>query len=120
MCSHFRGLGSRQRGAFLTGTAAIDRESPLDDCVRRYDNEIESTNLEIWAGSPDPLGEADSGEVMATKRKTTRKTKTPKLKGVARQAGKRAGASALGERKRGAVSPGFTLRAEPTLFDMGV
>ncbi len=108
---HFRGLGSRQRGAFLTGSPAADPEAPLDDRVRRYDKEMESTNLETRAASPNPLGEADFREVMAKNRKATRKTKTPRAEGVDRKAGKRAGARAVREREPGVVPPGFTLRA---------
>ncbi len=82
----------------------------LDDRVRRYDNGIESTNLETRAPSPNPLGEADFGEVMPRKRKTTRTIETPTAKGVARKAGKRAGAKAIVARKPGAVPHGLTLR----------
>lgn len=113
-------MGRRQRGAFLTGNSAIDREPLLDDRVPRADNEIESANLKARATSPNPLGEADSGEVMPRKRKATRKTKTPKLKGVARKAGKRTDGNARVASKPEAVPCGFTLRAPATLYEMGL
>ncbi len=49
---------------------------------------------------------------MARKTKTTRKPKTPKAKGAAPRAAKRAGAKGKVAGKAGAPPPGFTLRAE--------